>query len=218
MDSMKWLFVYGSGAAWLILLVAAIAIYLACQGNRYFLPREWRGWVVVAVSILVAIPTVAFLVKVAPLQAMYPRTNEPAPEQAFHLVDTGAGRSLHDYSGKVVVLNVWATWCHGCVLEMPDLDKLQQNYAQQGVVVITLSPESRAALAKFAGSNPTYHISAYAEGGQQSSPLVACAKALPMTYIIDSHGVLRETVLGSHDYSFYERHVKSYLSSTASQT
>jgi len=218
MDSMKWLFVYGSGAAWLILLVAAIAIYLACQGNRYFLPRGWRGWVVAAVSILVAIPTVAFLVKVAPLQAMYPRTNEPVPEQGFHLVDTGASRNLHDYAGKVVVLNVWATYCHGCVLEMPDLEKLQQNYGQQGVVVITLSPESRGALANFAGGSPAHHVNAYAEGGQQSSPLVACAKALPMTYIIDSHGVLRETVLGSHDYNFYEQHVKSYLSSTASQT
>ena len=217
MDSMKWVFVYGSGAAWLILLLVAIAIYLACQGNRYFLPRGWRGWVVVAVSILVAIPSVAFLRYVAPLQAMYPRTNEPAPEQAFHLVDTGASRSLHDYSGKVVVLNVWATSCHGCVREMPDLEKLQQNYGQRGVVVITLSPESRSALAKFAGNNPAHHINAYVEGDQGSLPLVACAKALPMTYIIDSHGVLRETVLGSHGYEFYEQHVKSYLSSTASQ-
>ena len=217
MDSMKSLFVYGAWTAWMILMAVALAIYLVCQGNRFYLPRGWRGWTVFAASILVAIPTVTFLRYVAPLQAMYPRTNEPAPEQAFHLVDTGASRSLHDYSGKVVVLNVWATYCHGCVLEMPDLDRLQQNYAQQGVVVITLSPESRAALAKFAGSDPPHHISAYAEGDQDSSPLVACAKALPMTYIIDSHGVLRETVLGSHDYSFYEQHVKSYLSSTASQ-
>ena len=217
MDSMKWVFVYGSGAAWLILLLVAIAIYLACQGNRYFLPRGWRGWVVVAVSILVAIPTVTFLMKVAQLQAVYPRTNEAAPEQAFHLVDTGASRSLHDYSGKVVVLNVWATSCHYCVQEMPDLDKLQQNYEKQGVVVITLSPESRDALAKFAGSTPTRHINAYAEGDQHSSPLVACAVALPVTYIIDSRGVLRETMMGMHDYNFYEQHVKSYLSSTASQ-
>ena len=211
MDSMKSLFVYGTGAAWLILLVAAIAIYLACQGNRYHLPQGWRGWTVVAVSLLIAIPTSGFLLKVAPLQAMYPRTNEPAPEQEFHLVDTGASRSLHDYSGKLIVLNVWATSCHYCVQEMPDLDKLQQNYEKQGVVVITLSPESRGALAKFAGSGPTQHVNAYAEGNQHSSPLVACAVALPVTYIIDSHGVLRETVMGMRDYTFYEQHVRNYL-------
>lgn len=218
MDSMKSVFVYGSGIAWAILLVVAAAIYLVCQGNRFYLPRGWREWMVFALSILVAIPTVAFLLKVAPLQAMYPRTNEPAPEQAFHLVNTGASQSLHDYSGKVVLLNVWATSCHGCVLEMPALDQLQQNYAKQGVVVITLSPESRAALAKFAGSNPTHNVNAYTDGDQRLSPLVACAIGLPMTYIIDSHGMLRETVIGSHDYSFYEQHVKSYLSSMASQT
>ncbi len=217
MDSMKSLFVYGAGIGWAILLVIVTAIYLVCQGNRYFLPRGWRGWMVVTLSILVAIPTVAFLLKVAPLQASYPRTDEPAPEQGFHLVDTGASRSLHDYAGKVVVLNVWATWCHGCVLEMPDLDKLQANYAKQGVVLITLSAESREALAKFAGNHPTNNVNAYADGDQRSSPLVACAIGLPVTYIIDSRGVLRETVMGSHDYNFYEQHVKSYLGSTASQ-
>src|SRR5215469_16879085 len=121
MESMKSLFVYGAGAAWLILLIVAIAIYLACQGNRYRLPSSWRGWVVVVISVLVAIPAVAFLLKVAPLQAMYPRTNEPAPEQSFQLVESGESRNLHDYAGKVVVLNVWATSCHYCVQEMPDL-------------------------------------------------------------------------------------------------
>jgi len=36
--------------------------------------------------------------------------------------------------------------------------------------------------------------------------------ALPATYIIDSQGVLRETVIGEHDYAFYQQRIRNYLS------
>jgi len=211
MDSMRSLFVYGSGIAWAIMLMVAVAIYVVCRGNRYCLPRGWRGWLTFCGAIIVALPTGAFLLWITPFQAMYPRTNQPAPELSFHLLDNGNARNLHDYQGKVIVLNVWATWCKGCRQEMPDLDRLQQQYASQGVVVITLSDESPAAILKFARLNPMHSINAYAEGGRKSSSLLECAVALPVTYIIDSQGVLRETVIGTHDYAFYQQHVRNYL-------
>ncbi len=211
MDSMRFLFVYGAGIAWAIVLVVAAAIYFVCRGNRYFLPHGWRGWVVFSVAIIVAIPTGAFLLRITPLQAVYPKINQPAPELGFHLLDGGGARNLHDYKGKVVLLNVWATWCQGCRQEMPDLDKLQQQYASRGVVVITVSDEPPADILKFGGLKSMHTVNAYVEGGQKSSPLLACAIGLPATYIIDSQGVLRETVSGSHDYSFYEQRIRNYL-------
>ncbi len=92
MDAMKSL--YGTGTACEILLVIAIATYLLCRGNRYNLPRQWRPWVVCTLWILMAIPTVAFLLKVARAQPACPRTT--APQLGFHLVDRGTSRSLHD--------------------------------------------------------------------------------------------------------------------------
>jgi len=209
---MRSLFVYGADTGWVILLILAIAIYFVCRGNRYFLPRGWRGWVTLCVAIVVAIPTGAFLLWITPFQAIYPKTNQPAPELRFNLLETGGARNLHDYKGKTIVLSVWATWCKPCREEMPDLDKLQQQYASQGVVVITLSNESPASIAKFAGLNPMHSVNAYVEDEQKSSPLLTCAVVRPVTYIIDSQGVLRETLLGEHDYAFYEQRIRNYLS------
>jgi peroxiredoxin len=51
----------------------------------------------------------------------------------------GGSLKLSDYNKKVVVLNVWATWCGPCKLEMPDLVKLNQEYKSRGLIVIGLA-------------------------------------------------------------------------------
>jgi len=53
--------------------------------------------------------------------------------------DRGHFLSLADYKNKVVVLNFWATWCHGCVQEIPWLMEYQKKYQRQGLVVIGVS-------------------------------------------------------------------------------
>src|SRR5262249_1172512 len=55
----------------------------------------------------------------------------------FSLPDAkGAPVKLTDYKGKVVLLNFWATWCHGCVEEIPWFIDFQQKYKDQGLVVV----------------------------------------------------------------------------------
>lgn len=56
-------------------------------------------------------------------------------------VETLDGKSLKlsDYDKKVVVLNIWATWCGPCKLEMPDLVKLNQEYKSRGLIVLGLT-------------------------------------------------------------------------------
>ena len=62
----------------------------------------------------------------------------PSPEISF---SDGAGNSvdLTDFTGQVVLLNFWATWCAPCVHEMPALDRLQAHFAGQDFAVIALS-------------------------------------------------------------------------------
>ncbi|MFX5464697.1 TlpA disulfide reductase family protein, partial [Acinetobacter baumannii] len=48
----------------------------------------------------------------------------PVPEVRF-VDDEGRARTLADFKGKIVLLNVWATWCPPCRMEMPALDNLQ---------------------------------------------------------------------------------------------
>jgi thiol-disulfide isomerase/thioredoxin len=78
---------------------------------------------------------------------------EVTPE--FALKDlNGRTVRLRAYRGKVVVINFWATWCPPCRAEMPDLVRLQREYAKQGlqIIGITYPPETKTRVQRFARS------------------------------------------------------------------
>lgn len=60
---------------------------------------------------------------------------------------SGAPIKLADYSGKVLVVNLWATWCGPCRSEIPELVKLYQEFRPQGLEVVGLSTENPEASA-----------------------------------------------------------------------
>ena len=61
---------------------------------------------------------------------------------AFDTVDlTGKSQRLHDLKGKVVPVNIWATWSGPCRAEMPRLDELYKSQKDRGLIVFGLSDE-----------------------------------------------------------------------------
>jgi cytochrome c biogenesis protein CcmG/thiol:disulfide interchange protein DsbE len=65
---------------------------------------------------------------------------EVVMETLFPTLD-GGKRRLRDSKGKVLIVNVWATWCGPCRQEIPHLIEIARNYRQQGVEVIGLTTE-----------------------------------------------------------------------------
>jgi thiol-disulfide isomerase/thioredoxin len=59
-------------------------------------------------------------------------------ETALQTID-GESLKLSDYGDKVVVLNIWATWCGPCRLEMPELVKISNEYKSRGLIVLGLA-------------------------------------------------------------------------------
>lgn len=68
----------------------------------------------------------------------------PAPVAEFQDAD-GNSVSLLDFGGKLVLLNIWATWCVPCVAEMPALDRLQAELGDEGLVVVAVSVDLQGA-------------------------------------------------------------------------
>jgi thiol-disulfide isomerase/thioredoxin len=66
---------------------------------------------------------------------------QPAPQVSFEDL-TGASTSPADFKGKLLVLNLWATWCEPCLEEMPSLEQLQKNL--EGQLVVAAVSEDRA--------------------------------------------------------------------------
>ena len=63
-----------------------------------------------------------------------------APEiEAVTLDDPPVKRTLADYKGHVVLLNVWATWCGPCEAEMPSMEKLHRSFADSGLRIVAVS-------------------------------------------------------------------------------
>ena len=70
----------------------------------------------------------------------------------FSLVDgEGRTRSLHDWAGKSLVINFWATWCAPCRKEIPLLQKLQRERAGEGFQVIGIAVDFREQVLAYAG-------------------------------------------------------------------
>ena len=65
-------------------------------------------------------------------------TPKPTPELQFN-DSAGKALTLADFKGKVVLLNIWATWCSPCRKEMPTLDKLQEILGGPDFVVLPVS-------------------------------------------------------------------------------
>jgi|ERR1041384_583562 peroxiredoxin len=123
------------------------------------------------------------------------------------------GRSIRvsDYKGKVVLLNFWATWCPPCRAEMPDLVKLQREYAKQGlqVVGVTYPPETVKEVQRFVRKlGVNYPI---ALGTKATKSLFAQTETLPITVVIDREGNVRDTIEGILLPDEFDQKVKPLL-------
>lgn len=135
------------------------------------------------------------------------KTPVSAPGVAFSGPD-GRPAHLSDFRGKVVVLNLWATWCAPCVKEMPTLAKLQTDYGPRGVQVVALSQDREQATAQARAFLATHApLTFYQDAGFAVMPTLNLpAPGFPTTVIYDKAGVQRAYLQGEADWSSPEAH------------
>lgn len=113
---------------------------------------------------------------------------------------TGAARTLEDYRGKGVVLNIWATWCGPCVTEMPSLVALSR--AADGFVVLPLSIDHGGAAV--VGPWLQRHGAAALPvliDDKQAAMTALGVRGVPTTFVIDRAGNFRGRLEGGADWS-----------------
>jgi thiol-disulfide isomerase/thioredoxin len=101
----------------------------------------------------------------------------------------GKERTLADWRGKVVLLNLWATWCLPCRKEMPSLDRLQKDIGSDKFEVLALSVDRKGleASKKFLDDIKVEKLGLYVDpSGRATSDLRVVG--LPATLLIDAQG------------------------------
>jgi len=134
---------------------------------------------------------------------------KPAP--AFARADlSGARLDLKSYRGKVVLLNFWATWCAPCQIEMPAFAAWQRQYGPQGLQIIGISMDDgpapvRRLVKKLQLNYPV------AMGDAPLGESYGGVLGLPLTYLIDSNGIVRAQFQGETDPKTIEKQLKLLL-------
>lgn len=125
--------------------------------------------------------------------------------RAATLVASPREKSLADYRGNVVMINIWATWCKPCVVEMPSIEQLHQSYAPRGLKIIAVSvddPGTDEQIRQFVKRlGLTFEI-LHDEGGQAGDvSRLYNADRYPETVIIGRDGIIRKKFSGATDWN-----------------
>lgn len=128
----------------------------------------------------------------------------PPPELAF---EDASGRplKLSEFRGKLLLLNIWATWCAPCREEMPALDRLQASLGGPDFQVIALSTDVDGAtvVRRFYEDLGIEHLGIYVRPDKQDLSKLSLI-GLPTTLVIDPRGMEIKRKLGPAEWDRHE--------------
>ncbi len=129
---------------------------------------------------------------------------KPAPQ--FTLSDGKQSVDLAKLRGKIVVLNLWASWCAPCVEELPSLLELQRRNPQIVVVGISIDQDENVYRAFLAKNH--VNLLTVRDADERINALYGTVQ-IPETYIIDRNGIIRRKLVSAQDWTSPE--IEDYL-------
>ena len=126
--------------------------------------------------------------------------------------DNGKTVAAHDFGGKLLLLNFWATWCPPCVEEIPGLNEMARQLGPQGLVVLGVSVDKDAnAYKQFLQKSPLAYLTA--RDPDEKINLSYGTIQYPESYLIDRNGRVIEKYISSQPWASPQMlaHVKSLL-------
>ncbi len=140
------------------------------------------------------------------LQPVIPGT--PAPEFAVADLDGDIVR-LSDHRGHVVMVSIWATWCGPCRYEMPSMERLYKEFADEGLEILAVSIDAEAGTFDLFG-RPGGDIQAFADSLGLTFPLlhdpsggiqkVYQTTGVPETFLVGRDGIIYKKVAGGTEW------------------
>jgi thiol-disulfide isomerase/thioredoxin len=125
---------------------------------------------------------------------------------AISVDGTSGTFSLAAETGKVVVVNFWATWCGPCQIEMPELEKqVWQKYKSSPdfAFIAIARDQDKDTVLRFQKTHPNFTFPFAWDPKREAYALFATA-GIPRTYVVDRHGIIVYQGLGIETHAFSE--------------
>lgn len=134
---------------------------------------------------------------------LYPvNVGSTAPAFRARALNASSVKTLADYKGQVVLLNVWATYCEPCKIEMPSLEKLHEMYGDKGLKIVAVEVDhavSDDSVKKFAAKYKlNFEILRDTSGAIEKAYQTT---GIPETFVIGPEGTIRRKWWGADDWS-----------------
>jgi thiol-disulfide isomerase/thioredoxin len=121
----------------------------------------------------------------------------PVPELRYRSAAGGPLENSNTWKGTPVLLNVWATWCKPCLAELPLLAGIEKEYAGR-LRVVAVSDEEPATVAEFLKTHALgIGTAVVARGAHDPAPFFFNVPVRPISFLIDSQGIVRESRVGA---------------------
>ena len=131
-----------------------------------------------------------------------------APDFALPSVSGDTVR-LSDFSGKVVILDFWATWCNPCRQEIPGFIRIYNDYKDKGVVIIGIALDEPEKVRKF---TEDYRVNyPVLLGTREVAQKYGGIMGIPTTFILDREHRIRKKVVGWRSESFFRQELDKLL-------
>ncbi len=160
------------------------------------------------------LPNLESLLKVSPPATATSGTHAsfpPAPEVEFQTLD-GQPFRLASLRGKVVLLNFWATWCIPCRAEIPEFNTLQRDLQARGFSIVgaSISPVDTAEAIRGFQKDVKQDYTVI-RGAEEIGAKFGNGPGLPVTYLIDREGRIRQKFIGQTSRENFEAALKPLL-------
>jgi thiol-disulfide isomerase/thioredoxin len=179
--------------------------------RKSVLPKERKAWSGMLSDLLFLALSVFLLNMIhnnyeTPMEAVMQYKGKSLP--AFSYVNMANEEvSLMEKKNKVVILNIWATWCPPCRKEMPDLDRVNKELGSKGVAVVAISDEDLSVVKKFIDDkNFSFETGIL----RQSNDLINSINTRPVSILLVD-GMVKDIVIGARGFNFFSNWVEPYL-------
>jgi len=158
--------------------------------------RQWTAMIAIVTTVVFGL---ALVLKLRP-QINLVEVGSRAPDFPAVDLETGQPATFARYRGQVVLLNVWATWCQPCRVEMPSMERLHRTFADTDfrIVAVSIDKEGPEVVERFVKElGLTFDILHDATADIQR---IYQTTGVPESFVIDRDGIIIKKVIGAAEW------------------